>query len=433
MPSHRFKNVSSGRTARSASHNFLSTFSAGPSYPYGNVYSSSDMTHVEESSVNDLAHIDKRSAHNALERQRRENLNSKFQQLAHALPSLQTVRRPSKTVIVAKSLEFVSSSVTRETKFQSQIEHLRRENERLRDQAIRNKQRPTTRQVSTTTTTVDGTVSSSSSASSLLEQPMYLSPDQLVLSNTSSIEQLAVGDASTTAATYSENTAQISPPPSPPTTTTTTSPKRKASLNFEVNNNNPKREKLSPKGVENVPSPDPQKKMRQNSTSSLDASFMMMMTSDAAPPPDQSAIAALAEQQQQQPRRSMQRVVDQCAFVRPQRASSAAGNMMPGFMLDQPNYYERTAVSQQQQQQQQQLMVNLTAAAAPPPFIDQPSAMMVNGGNYPMIGYSQPATTGYLPEAPAMAQYPLMNMPSVFPPPYFQHDPNHDYNAFHWS
>lgn len=58
------------------------------------------------SGLNELAHLDKRSAHNALERQRRENLNTKFQQLAHALPSLQSVRRPSKTVIVAKSLEF---------------------------------------------------------------------------------------------------------------------------------------------------------------------------------------------------------------------------------------------------------------------------------------------------------------------------------------
>lgn len=52
------------------------------------------------------AHNDRRSAHNALERQRREHLNVKFQQLAHALPALSTVRRPSKTMIVAKSLEF---------------------------------------------------------------------------------------------------------------------------------------------------------------------------------------------------------------------------------------------------------------------------------------------------------------------------------------
>jgi hypothetical protein len=52
------------------------------------------------------ANNDRRSAHNALERQRREHLNNKFQQLALALPSLQSVRRPSKTMIVAKSLEF---------------------------------------------------------------------------------------------------------------------------------------------------------------------------------------------------------------------------------------------------------------------------------------------------------------------------------------
>ncbi|KAI8984240.1 hypothetical protein BDF20DRAFT_858784, partial [Mycotypha africana] len=59
---------------------------------------------------NDLsAHNDRRSAHNALERQRREHLNMKFQQLAHALPSLQSVRRPSKTMIVSKSLEFGES------------------------------------------------------------------------------------------------------------------------------------------------------------------------------------------------------------------------------------------------------------------------------------------------------------------------------------
>lgn len=54
----------------------------------------------------DMAYIEKRTAHNALERQRREGLNSKFQELAHVLPALQQIRRPSKSMIVAKSLEF---------------------------------------------------------------------------------------------------------------------------------------------------------------------------------------------------------------------------------------------------------------------------------------------------------------------------------------
>ncbi|KAG0167358.1 hypothetical protein DFQ30_006137 [Apophysomyces sp. BC1015] len=82
----------------------------------------------------DLAHIDKRTAHNALERQRREGLNNKFQQLAHALPSLQTVCRPSKTMIVTKSLEF-GNSVQREIQFQKQIQLLCKENDRLRKKA----------------------------------------------------------------------------------------------------------------------------------------------------------------------------------------------------------------------------------------------------------------------------------------------------------
>jgi hypothetical protein len=54
----------------------------------------------------DLAYNEKRSAHNALERQRREGLNNKFQELAHVLPALRQVTRPSKSLIVAKSLEF---------------------------------------------------------------------------------------------------------------------------------------------------------------------------------------------------------------------------------------------------------------------------------------------------------------------------------------
>ncbi|KAI8391524.1 uncharacterized protein BYT42DRAFT_557180 [Radiomyces spectabilis] len=102
---------------------------------------------------------DKRSAHNALERQRREGLNNKYQQLAHALPTLQTVRRPSKTMIVSKSLEYgknlafhiylkvafmtmysffsVCNSDTREATYLEQIRTLRKENERLKRQAKR--------------------------------------------------------------------------------------------------------------------------------------------------------------------------------------------------------------------------------------------------------------------------------------------------------
>ncbi|CAO3684923.1 unnamed protein product [Umbelopsis ramanniana] len=74
---------------------------------------------------------DKRTAHNALERQRRENLNTKFQELAHTLPGLQTVRRPSKSMIVTKSLEFVSQAKYREMRFQYQISQLYKQQQKL--------------------------------------------------------------------------------------------------------------------------------------------------------------------------------------------------------------------------------------------------------------------------------------------------------------
>ncbi|KAJ3123358.1 hypothetical protein HK098_002000 [Nowakowskiella sp. JEL0407] len=50
---------------------------------------------------------EKRATHNATERARREMLNIKFQELANSIPALLNVRKPSKSVIVQKSLEHV--------------------------------------------------------------------------------------------------------------------------------------------------------------------------------------------------------------------------------------------------------------------------------------------------------------------------------------
>ncbi|OBZ86783.1 hypothetical protein A0J61_05174 [Choanephora cucurbitarum] len=111
----------------------MPTSSASPAYPFGISFSSS-MSHTNES--DDIAYIEKRTAHNALERQRREGLNTKFQELAHVLPSLQQIRRPSKSMIVAKSLEFVSMAQEREADYQDQLRTLRRENEQLMRQAV---------------------------------------------------------------------------------------------------------------------------------------------------------------------------------------------------------------------------------------------------------------------------------------------------------
>lgn len=76
-------------------------------------------------------HADKRATHNAVERQRRECLNTKFQELAHALPSLQTVRRPSKSIIVQKCLDFVNSAAVKTDRYEKEIRHLRQQNEVL--------------------------------------------------------------------------------------------------------------------------------------------------------------------------------------------------------------------------------------------------------------------------------------------------------------
>ncbi|GAN07553.1 hypothetical protein MAM1_0166d07053 [Mucor ambiguus] len=144
MPSEKFRITTNGQSLRNPNNGFFGmTLSAnmtlderyvdGRQSTYCLCMNNSRLLHQTNSDVS--AHNDRRSAHNALERQRREHLNVKFQQLAHALPSLQTVRRPSKTMIVAKSLEFVSSSLKRETTYTSEIQKLRLENEKLRKQA----------------------------------------------------------------------------------------------------------------------------------------------------------------------------------------------------------------------------------------------------------------------------------------------------------
>ncbi|KAI8068573.1 hypothetical protein BC940DRAFT_31641 [Gongronella butleri] len=87
--------------------------------------------------------VNKRSAHNALERQRREGLNSKFQQLARVLPGMHNVQRPSKNMIVAKSLEFVNKAVQRDFSYANILKRLRKEHETLMRHAQRTSGPPT--------------------------------------------------------------------------------------------------------------------------------------------------------------------------------------------------------------------------------------------------------------------------------------------------
>ncbi|CAG8503265.1 20072_t:CDS:2 [Cetraspora pellucida] len=80
---------------------------------------------------------ERRANHNAVERARRECLNTKFQELAHALPSLAQVRRPSKSIIVQKSLDFIYTSRQKDDLHDKEMRSIRSENETLREEVNR--------------------------------------------------------------------------------------------------------------------------------------------------------------------------------------------------------------------------------------------------------------------------------------------------------
>ncbi|CAO3667413.1 unnamed protein product [Umbelopsis vinacea] len=124
MPSDRVKLTTGLRQARRSATSLSGVIKQPPA---GLPDTSTDITVMEDGQM--IA--DKRVAHNALERQRRENLNTKFQELAHTLPGLQTVRRPSKSMIVTKSLEFVSQAKYREMQFQHAISQLQKQHKFL--------------------------------------------------------------------------------------------------------------------------------------------------------------------------------------------------------------------------------------------------------------------------------------------------------------
>jgi len=86
----------------------------------------------------------KRATHNAIERARRESLNGRFIELARALPNMASVKRPSKSAIVIKSLEFVHGAQSREQQMKDQNAALRREVEDLRARLGQTQSRPPT-------------------------------------------------------------------------------------------------------------------------------------------------------------------------------------------------------------------------------------------------------------------------------------------------
>jgi hypothetical protein len=83
------------------------------------------------------SHAEKRANHNAIERARRETLNLRFLELASSIPSLAHVRKPSKSVIVTRSIEYIQETKQRlEVKSRS-LSLIRQQNEELKEEINR--------------------------------------------------------------------------------------------------------------------------------------------------------------------------------------------------------------------------------------------------------------------------------------------------------
>ena len=82
-------------------------------------------------------HAEKRANHNAVERQRRETLNNRFLELAQCIPSLAHVRKPTKSVIVSRSIEFMHDSKLRLESNSNLIKGLKAQNEELKTELNR--------------------------------------------------------------------------------------------------------------------------------------------------------------------------------------------------------------------------------------------------------------------------------------------------------
>jgi hypothetical protein len=95
-----------------------------------------DYTHPNAMNIPDknksLNHAEKRANHNAIERARRESLNIRFLGLAASLPTLQHVRKPSKAVIVSKSIEYIQETKQRLDVKSRSLQLIRQQNEELK-------------------------------------------------------------------------------------------------------------------------------------------------------------------------------------------------------------------------------------------------------------------------------------------------------------
>ena len=82
-------------------------------------------------------HAEKRANHNAIERARRESLNIRFLELAQSIPSLVHVRKPSKSIIVSRSIEFITETKQRLDVKTRSLTLLRQQNDEFKQEINR--------------------------------------------------------------------------------------------------------------------------------------------------------------------------------------------------------------------------------------------------------------------------------------------------------
>lgn len=75
---------------------------------------------------------EKRANHNAIERARRDSLNNRFQEIADCIPQLRDVKKPSKSLIMNKTLEYVKVAQKKLDNSSKEARDLKKENERLK-------------------------------------------------------------------------------------------------------------------------------------------------------------------------------------------------------------------------------------------------------------------------------------------------------------
>lgn len=81
-----------------------------------------------------LSETEKRANHNATERARRDSLNNRFQEIADCIPQLRDVKKPSKSIIMQKTLEYVTMAQKRNDMHTKEITLLKKENEKLKQE-----------------------------------------------------------------------------------------------------------------------------------------------------------------------------------------------------------------------------------------------------------------------------------------------------------